>query len=101
MYLPFLIAAEVGLAAYVIPAVIAAIGSAVAVGATNYANKRNNEQMLDYNRSMTQQAWERDDKYFQRSVADAEAAGDCLRVFPDKQEGQNYIFLHHLYKSEL
>lgn len=75
-FLPFLqVAAGISAAAYIVPAVISA---AVAVGSSIYSainTKRNNETMLDYNKSMTQSAWERDDKYFQRSVADAEAAG--------------------------
>lgn len=75
LFLQVATAAGIGLAAYVIPAVIsavAAIGTGIGVAVSN---KKNNEQMLDYNASMTQQSWERDDKYFQRSVADAEAAG--------------------------
>lgn len=42
---------------------------------TNETNAKINQQNLDYNAAQTQQAWERDDTYYQRSVADAQAAG--------------------------
>lgn len=42
---------------------------------TNESNRRINQNNLDYQRATTQAAWERDDTYYQRSVADAEAAG--------------------------
>lgn len=56
----------------------AAIGAFVSYKATqktNEANAKINQQNLDYNAAQTQQAWERDDTYYQRSVADAQAAG--------------------------
>lgn len=45
------------------------------VQATNETNMKINQDMLDYNKAMTQAAWERDDTAHQREVADLEAAG--------------------------
>lgn len=55
--------------------VITAIVSSQSVKNTNQANEAINERNLDYTASQTQAAWERDDTYYQRSVADAQAAG--------------------------
>lgn len=45
------------------------------VNNTNMLNMLQHNNDLDYNKAMTEKAWERDDNYYQRSVADLEAAG--------------------------
>lgn len=42
---------------------------------TNKANKKINDENIDYQRAMTLKQWERDDTAHQREVADLEAAG--------------------------
>lgn len=42
---------------------------------TNAQNQRNYDKQFDYDASLTQQQWERDDNAHQREVADLEAAG--------------------------
>lgn len=62
----------------IISAFAAIVGAATSVVSTEWTNKSNqkiNEQNLDFQKAQTQEAWERDDTYYQRSTADAEAAG--------------------------
>lgn len=65
-----------------IAAIIAAGASIIGAG-VSYVNSKNtnsqnasiNQKNFDYNTAMTQQSWERDDSYYQRSIEDLQNAG--------------------------
>lgn len=80
MFFPFLVvgADDAAIAVAVIGligALAATVGGAASQHATNKANQEINQRNLDYQTQQTQASWERDDNYYQRSVADAQAAG--------------------------
>lgn len=69
------IAAVVGALIGLVGTGIAAYNNYKSQADTNQANKEINQSQLDYNASMTQAQWERDDNAHQREVADLKAAG--------------------------
>lgn len=64
--------------AALISGITALVTSGINVATTIKNNRDNadiNQKNLDFNAAQTQEAWERDDTYYQRSVEDAKAAG--------------------------